>query len=177
MKKLLISLSSIVAILALAMVASVFLNQEPALGADAFDQVTTYCNDTAATTTLSYLTTSSASSTCFVKVAGADSVDVKWIMNASTTASRMQYVVYFADEEGNARTWYPENNFISTISAVTYTPRKVLRNFTPGIAGTTYHNQEVANINDRWMKVEYKLTGANAGVNLEVLTKNKSTLY
>ncbi len=177
MKKLIGFLFASMVVVILATAINVFVDQEEALGADAFDQVTTYCNDTAATSTLSYLTTSSASTTCLVKVQGADRADVKWLVNASSTATRLQYVLYFADENGNARTWYAEKNSTNAINTITYSARNVIRSFTPAIAGTTYHNHGITDLNDRWMKVEYKLTGANGGVYLEVLTKNKSTLY
>lgn len=132
------------------------------------------CGGASATTTLTYLTTTGASSTCYAFVSDADRVDLKWITTASSTSSVLNWRVYFSDEdEPSEQTWYAEKNYTTTNNyTTTYSDLATTRTMTLSAGGTAYHSTSVENSNDRWLKVEYGVAGANAGVHLEILPKN-----
>jgi len=151
----------------------VYEEQEETLGLAAFDHVPVYCTNSgsAATSTYQYFTADEASSTCIFLIEGAERVDLKWILNASSTSSVINYAVYFADENGG-KTWYPEKNFTATDDSVIYGAGDLIRSIPPALSGVSYHNTDIQDLTDRWIKVEYTLTGANGGLYLKAETKN-----
>lgn len=134
------------------------------------------CDGASATTTLTYLTTTGATSTCYAFVSDADRVDLKWITMASTSSSVLNWAISFANEdEPSERTWYPEKNYTVTSNNVTtYSglPTGRVMALESTTASTTYHNTSVENSNDKWLKVDYSSAGANIGVHLEIVPKN-----
>lgn len=141
-----------------------------------FAPVATFCNSARATTTLTYKTTTGASSTCVALIGDAESVDLKWITVGSSTSSQLNWQVSFANEnEPTARTWYDEKNYtVTSNSLVTYGTGNVLRIIPTLTTSTQYHNTSIDNTNDKWMLVTYNFSGANGAVRLEIVPKNQT---
>jgi len=111
-----------------------------------------------ATTSPTYLITSTASSSCVMNIASYDNQMEEWMLKASTTATTLNYCRYVSNENVDAnRDWY-------LIGCESWTPAN-------STASSTYQTDFITNLNAKYMKYEYKLTGDAGAVYLETAGK------
>lgn len=109
-----------------------------------------------ATTTPTFLTTSTASSSCIMNISDYDSQAENWMLKASTTATVLHRCRYVSNENLAAdRNW-----FLLADGCNAWTPANAS-------ASSTYQNINTTNIKGKYMKIEYKLTGDAGAVYLE----------
>lgn len=149
------------------------LNQDGLLGGISLDKY--YLSSTAtATTTPVALTTSGASSTLIMSVANAKHIDLNLMLKASTTATTLNWVVYFSSDDSN-KNWYPEGGYTATSNTVsTEGASKLVHTWTPanGAASSTYKNVGIEPVASKYMKVEFGVAGANGELYAEGISQS-----
>ena len=137
--------------------------------------VTSLCdtnNNSGATTTLVWQPTASASSTLACFSGQAESIDLNLYFVASSSSSALQFQVAFSN---NNVDWYYDNgtNVSSNVLAqLGATP--LMRTWTPGITGTSTKNITITPTASKYIRVEFKTTGANAAYYAQMILKNNT---
>ena len=116
-----------------------------------------------ATTTPEYMTTSTATSSCIVAdLQNATNADLKIGLIASTTGSIIHRKLFVTnDDAGPTRNWFEIKD-----SAASWTPANA-------VASSSYLSVPLTNLAAKYLKVDYSVGGANAGVYLEVSRQNQ----
>lgn len=126
----------------------------------------------AATTTLQYLLTSTATSTLIANIAGADQASIQGCATASTSASILSYSLWFTMQTtAVAPTWFQESSPTVGGSAATVLP--ITRSITLATTTTNYmcFDDLVAPVGAKRMMVKYSVSGSNAGVYMQIVSK------
>ena len=124
-------------------------------------------NETGSTTPTFFTAGTTASSTFIVDIAGATDLALNWSLKASTTATKLQYEVFYTNDTDNATTdWYQER----ALSTGTVSAGPIFYIWTPAnaSASTTYASVDIEGVRANKAKISYNLSGANGAVSLEV---------
>jgi hypothetical protein len=128
-----------------------------------------YLNDNIATTTPTFLTTTSASTTAelIMLVADAKHIDLNINFKASTTASVLKWINYFSMDDSN-RNWYAENGYTASsniLSTEGATP--LVHSWTPGTTDTSYKNRGINPVASKYVKTRFWTENANGSLYVE----------
>jgi len=130
-----------------------------------------------ATTSPTFLLTTSASSTCTIEISRADTVDLNFMLKASTTLSEIRWNNFFTMDESEAtRNWFAEKGSTLTSNTVrTVGAGPLMHSLIPAdsSASSTYHSITLTGLQATYLKVEYSVKGANGAVYLEVVKHNE----
>ena len=124
-------------------------------------------NEVGTTTPTSFVAGTTASSTFEVDIAGATNLALNWSLKASTTATVLQYEIFYSNDYEDADTdWYQERS----LSTGTVSANPIFYTWTPAnsVASTTYASVDMDGVRADKAKIEYNLSGANGAVTLEV---------
>ena len=120
------------------------------------------------TTTPTFITAgATASSSVEFDISGATKLALNWSLYASTTATVLQYEIFYSNDYENADTdWYQERS----LSTGTVNANPVFYTWTPAnsVSSTTYATVDVDGVRANKVKIEYNLSGDNGATTLEV---------
>ncbi len=124
-------------------------------------------NETASTSPSYFTAGTTASSTFEVDITGATNLALNWSLKASTTATVLQYEIFYTNDTLASTTDYYQERSVST---GTVSANSTLYTWTPANsnASTTYATVDIDGARANNVKIEYNLSGDNGAVTLEV---------
>jgi len=107
-------------------------------------------------------------------VGSADLIDLYIDMEASTTASVLQWTYYFTDdkEEASATTWYAEDGkSVASAIATTHGASKMVHSWTPATTTQSYKNISIEPLAAERMKITFTGVTATSTISADVLRR------
>lgn len=129
-----------------------------------------------ATTSPEYKAANEASSTLTMSIKNAKHIDLNWWVQSTTTPPTLQWEMYFSNDDGANKNWYPEDGYTTTSNTViTHGTAPLMHKWTYASSTQTYvlKNVGVQPLAAKYMKVEYAVTNANADVYVEGVTQQE----
>lgn len=126
------------------------------------DVIRMRCGGATGTTTPTYMSTSAASSTCQAFIADATAVDLRFMVNSSTTPSTLTYEYYVTEDDLAERNWFYVDG--STEREALATSSQEL------IPYKSYHKTDLSATH---LRLDYAISGAAADVYVEIVKDNQ----
>lgn len=103
-----------------------------------------------------------ASRQMILSTSNAQHIDLNMMVNSTSTATVLNYYVYFSNDDGANKNWYGQDAVSVSGVTATHASTTIANYWKPNATGPQYKNVGIDPVASKYMKVVFTITGAKA---------------